>query len=50
MYLLKDTPLEKLDRKLFAKGQAPPTVQTPAAAAKVQAAAKEAALLESKVG
>ncbi|KAK9815071.1 hypothetical protein WJX73_006772 [Symbiochloris irregularis] len=49
LYLLKDTPLQKLDRKLFVKGTAVPSLQNPVAAAKLEAAAKEAALLEAKV-
>jgi splicing factor 3A subunit 3 len=48
--LLRDTPLDKLDRKHFAKGVLPAGAQTEAERAKAVAAAKEAAKLESQVG
>ncbi|PNW82870.1 hypothetical protein CHLRE_06g297750v5 [Chlamydomonas reinhardtii] len=50
LWLTRDTPLEKLDRKHFAKGVVPPCVAAdPAAAAKATAQARAVALLEVKV-
>lgn len=49
LFLTKDTPAERLDRKLFAKGAVAPAALTAAAAARNLAAAKEAGALESKV-
>lgn len=49
LWLTKDMPLEQLDKKLFVKGAANAVALTPAAAARNLAAAKQAAMLESKV-
>ena len=49
LFLARDTPLEKLDKKHFARGAAPPSVRTPEENARLEAVAKEAALLEAKV-
>ncbi|KXZ48869.1 hypothetical protein GPECTOR_25g454 [Gonium pectorale] len=50
LWLLRDTPLDKLDRKHFAKGVVPPSAAAePAASSKQAAAARNVALLEVKV-
>ncbi|DBB14656.1 hypothetical protein WJX82_004178 [Trebouxia sp. C0006] len=48
LILTKTTPVEKLDRKLFAKGVVPAAARDSEQASKQKAAAREAALLECK--
>lgn len=50
LWLTRGTPLEALEAKHFAKGAAPAAVRTPGQSARQAAAAKQAALLEAKVG
>ncbi len=50
LFLTRGTPLEKLDRKHFAKGAAPAAVRSAEENARISAAAQAAALLEAKVG
>ena len=50
LFLTRNTPLEKLDRKHFAKGAAPVAAADPQRAAAARQASKEAALAETKVG
>ena len=50
LFLTKNTPLDKLDRKHFARGAAPAAALEPQRAAAAQQASKAAALAETKVG
>ena len=50
LFLTKETPLHKLDRKHFAPGAPPAAALEPARAAALLQASKEAAFVESKVG
>ncbi|KAK9838337.1 hypothetical protein WJX81_005551 [Elliptochloris bilobata] len=50
LWLTRGTPLEALDKKHFVKGAAPASLRTPEQTARQAAAAKDAALLEVKVG
>ena len=49
LFLTKDTPLHKLDRKHFAPGAAPAAALEPARAAALLRASEEAAFAETKV-
>ena len=48
LFLTAGTPLEKLDRKHFAKGAAPAALRSAAESVQLRAAARETALLEAK--
>ena len=50
LWLTRGAPLEVLDKKHFAKGAAPAAARTPEQTERQVAAAKQAALLEAKVG
>ncbi len=49
LFLTRDTPLEQIDRKHFAKGSAPAALRSAEERQRVRSAAAETALLEAKV-
>jgi splicing factor 3A subunit 3 len=49
LFLTRDTPVDQIDRRHFAKGSAPAAVRTREENERIRAAAREAASLEAKV-